>query len=158
MASPPEGASKPKTVSRSPPAPSQWEPPVTCVQCGGELKDPHLLACLHCLCRECLPKAVREDGCLKCPAPNCGDCSTAWPQLDVVALPRCEERARECVPVQCAAVGRYVEGRKIVRKVVSGERIACGHPDCNTTRAEASLVPSPPLPLTKWPRKRWSVV
>ena len=139
MASLPEEVSKPKNVSRSPPASSQWEPPVTCVQCGGELKDPHLLACLHCLCRECLRKTIGEDGRLKCPAPNCGDCSTTWRQPEVVALPRCEERARECVPVQCATVGRYVEGRKIVRKVVGGERIACGHPDCNTTRAEAKV-------------------
>ena len=112
---------------------------MTCVQCGGELKDPHLLACLHCLCGECLPKAVREDGRLKCPAPNCGDCSTTWRQPDVVALPRCEERARECVPVQCATVGRYVEGRKIVRKAASGERIACGHPQCNAPGGEAKV-------------------
>ena len=139
MASPPEEVSKPKTVSRSSPAPSQWEPPVTCVQCGGELKDPHLLACLHCVCRECLPKAVREDGRLKCPAPNCGDCSTTWRQPDVVDLPRCEKRARECVPVQCATVGRYVEGRKIVRKVAGEERIACGHPQCNAPGGEANV-------------------
>ena len=139
MASPPEGVSKPKTASRSPPAPPQWEPPVMCVQCDGELKDPHLLACLHCLCRECLPKAVREDGRLKCPAQNCGDCSTTWRQPDVVALPRCEERTRECVPVQCATVGRYVEGRKIVRKVASGERIACGYPQCKDPRAEVII-------------------
>ena len=112
---------------------------MTCVQCGGELKDPHLLACLHCICRECLPKAVREDRRLKCPAPNCGDCSTTWRQPDVVALPRCEERARECVPVQCATVGRYVEGRKIVRKVAGGERIACGHPQCNAPGGEAKV-------------------
>ena len=137
MASPPEEVSKPKTAS--PPAPSQWEPPVTCVQCGGELKDPHLLACLHCLCRECLPRAAREDGRLKCPAPNCGDCSTTWRQPDVVALPRCEERSRECVPVQCATVGRYVEGRKIVRQVTDGERITCGYPQCNDPEAAVTI-------------------
>ena len=137
MASPPEDVTKPKTAS--PPAPSQWEPPVTCVQCGGELKDPHLLACLHCLCRECLPRASREDGRLKCPALNCGDCSTTWRQPDVVALPRCEERSSECFPVQCATVGRYVEGRKILRQVTDGERIACGYPQCNAPGAEAKV-------------------
>ena len=137
MASPPEEVSKPKTAS--PPAPSQWEPPVTCVQCGGELKDPHLLACLHCLCRECLPRAAREDGRLKCPAPNCGDCSTTWRQPDVVALLCCEEKARECVPVQCATVGRYVEGRKIVRQVTDGERITCGYPQCNDPEAAVTI-------------------
>ena len=137
MASPPEDVTKPKTAS--PPAPSQWEPPVTCVQCGGELKDPHLLACLHCLCRECLPRAAREDGRLKCPAPNCGDCSTTWRQPDVVALPRCEERSSECVPVQCATVGRYVEGRKILRQVTDGGKVACGYPQCNDPGAKATV-------------------
>ena len=110
-----------------------------CAQCGEELKDPYLLACLHCLCKECLPRAATEDDRLKCPAQNCGDCSTTWRQPDVVALPRCEERTRECVPVQCATVGRYVEGKKIVRKVASGERIACGYPDCNAPGAEAKI-------------------
>ena len=138
MASPPEEVSKPKTASL--PAPSQWEPPVTCVQCGGDLKDPHLLACLHCLCKECLPRAAREDGRLKCPAPDCGDCSTTWRQSDVVvALPRCEERSRECVPVQCATVGRYVEGKKIARKVADEERIACGFPRCKNPGAAATV-------------------
>ena len=139
MASPPEEASKPKTAPPPPPATSQWEPPVTCVQCSGDLKDPHLLACLHCLCRECLPRAAR-DGRLKCPAPNCGDCSTTWRQPDVVALPRCEDRAGECVPVQCATVGRYVEGKKILRQVMDGgERIACGYPQCNDPGAAVTV-------------------
>ena len=139
MASPPEEASKPKTAPPPPPAPSQWEPPVTCVQCSGDLKDPHLLACLHCLCRECLPRAAREDGRLKCPDPNCGDCSTTWRQPDVVALPRCEERAGECVAVQCATVGRYVEGKKILRQVMDGGRIACGYPQCKDPGAVATV-------------------
>ena len=138
MASPPEGMSQPKTAS--PPAPSQWEPQVSCVQCGGDLKDPHLLACLHCLCKECLPRAAREDGRLKCPAPNCGDCSTTWQQSDVaIAIPHCEERARECVPVQCATVGRYVEGKKILRQVTGGRRMTCGYPQCNDSGSEATI-------------------
>ena len=138
MASPPEEVSKPKTAS--PPVPSQWEPPVTCVQCGGDLKDPHLLACLHCLCKECLPRAAREDGHLKCPAPNCGDCSTTYRLSDVViALPRCEERGRECVPVQCTTVGRYVEGKKIARRVTGEERIVCGYPRCKNPGAAATV-------------------
>ena len=137
MASPPEEVSKPKLSS--PKAASLWEPPVMCVQCGEDLKDPYLLACLHCLCRECLPRAAREDGRLKCPAPSCGDCSTTWRQPDVVALPRCEARSKECVPVQCATVGRYVEGRKIVRKVISGERISCGNTTCENPEGEATV-------------------
>ena len=110
-----------------------------CVQCSEDLKDPYLLACLHCLCRECLPRAAREDGRLKCPAPSCGDRSTMWRQPDVVALPRCEARSRECVPVQCATVGRYVEGRKIVRKVISGERIRCDNITCKNPDDEATF-------------------
>ena len=137
MASPPEEVSKPKTAS--PPTPSQWEPSVNCVQCGGDLKDPHLLACLHCLCKECLPRAAREDGRLKCPAPDCGDCSTTWRQPDVVALPRCEERGRVCVPVQCTTVGRYVEGKKILRQVTGGRRMTCGYPQCNDSGSEATI-------------------
>ena len=140
MSSPPEEVSKPKRAKTvSPSTPSRWEPPVTCVLCGGELKDPHLLACLHCLCKECLPRAAREDGRLQCPSPDCGDCSTTWQQPDVVDLPHCEKRARECVPVQCATVSRYVEGRKIVRKVTSGERITCGFPQCDDPGAEATV-------------------
>ena len=137
MASPPEEVSKPK--ASSPKAPSQWEPPVMCVQCGEDLKDPYLLACLHCLCRECLPRAAREDSHLKCPAPSCGDCSTTWRQPDISALPRCEARSRECVSVQCATVCRYVEGRKIVRKVISGERISCGNTTCENSEDEATV-------------------
>ena len=137
MASPSEEVSKPK--ASSPKAPSHWEPPVTCVQCGEDLKDPYLLACLHCLCRECLPRATREDGRLKCPAQSCGDRSTTWRQPDVVALPLCEARSRECIPVQCATVGRYVEGRKIVRKVISGERISCGNTTCENPDDEATV-------------------
>ena len=113
---------------------------MTCVLCSGELKDPYLLACLHCLCKECLPRADNEDGRLKCPVPNCGDCSTTWQQTDDVTLPRCEDRVRtECVPVQCATVGRYVEGRKIVRRVDSGERISCGNTTCGNPTAEATV-------------------
>ena len=137
MASPAEEVAKPKTVS--PQAMSHWEPPVTCAVCGGELKDPYLLACLHCLCRECLPRAAREDGRLKCPHIDCGDCSTTWRKPDVVAPPRCEERSSECVPVQCATVGRYVEGKKIIRKVSSGERISCGNTTCESPNAEATV-------------------
>ena len=135
MASPPEEVSKPV----SPRAPPQWEPPTTCVLCSGELKDPYLLACLHCLCKECLPKAANEDGHLNCPAPNCGDRTTMWQQPDVVAFPRCEERVRaECVPVQCATVSRYMESKKMVRKITSGERIDCNNPNCQNVDSGAA--------------------
>ena len=136
MASPLEEVNHPK--SSSPPTPSQWEPPVTCGVCGGDLKDPHLLPCLHCLCRECLPRAARENGRIKCPTLNCGDCSTTCRQPDTVAFPRCEKRHSECVPVQCTTVRRYVEGRKLVQKVASGERISCGNSTCDEPDAAAT--------------------
>ena len=137
MASPPGHVSKPK--SAPPPAPPQWEAPVNCVLCDRELKDPHLLACFHCLCRECLPRAAREDGRIKCPSAGCGDCSTTWRQPDAVTVPRCEARLRKCLPVQCATVGRYVEGKKILRKVASGDRITCGNPNCDTDAEAAAF-------------------
>ena len=111
---------------------------MTCVLCSGELKDPYLLACLHCLCKECLPKAASEDGHLKCPAPNCGDCSTMWQETDAVTLPRCDKRARGCVPVQCATISRYVESRKIVQKMADGERVDCNNPNCQNADSGAA--------------------
>ena len=50
-------------------------PPLLCVQCTHELRDPHLLCCLHCVCAECLERVKQQDGHLKCP--QCGDTSTA---------------------------------------------------------------------------------
>ena len=41
--------------------------------------------------------------------------------------------------MQCATVGRYVEGRKILRKVASGERISCGNTTCDNSAAEAAV-------------------
>ena len=135
MASPPEEVSN----TDSSQAPPQWEPPVTCVLCSGELNDPYLLACLHCLCKECLPRAANEEGRLKCPAPNCGDSSTTWQQPDVVAFSPCEERvSAECVPVQCATVSRYMGSKKIVRKITSGERIDCNNPNCQNAESGAA--------------------
>ena len=41
--------------------------------------------------------------------------------------------------MQCATVGRYVEGKKIVRQVMEGGRIACGHPQCKDRGAAAAV-------------------
>ena len=41
--------------------------------------------------------------------------------------------------MQCATVGRYVEGKKILRQVMDGGRIACGHPQCKDSGAAAAV-------------------
>ena len=41
--------------------------------------------------------------------------------------------------MQCATVGRYVEGKKILRQVMDLGRIACGHPQCKDPGAAASV-------------------
>ena len=50
------------------------KPSLLCVQCTRELRDPHLLCCLHCACKECLGRVEQQDGRLKCP--QCEDTST----------------------------------------------------------------------------------
>ena len=41
--------------------------------------------------------------------------------------------------MQCATVGRYVEGKKILRQVIEGGRIACGYPQCKDPGAPATV-------------------
>ena len=41
--------------------------------------------------------------------------------------------------MQCATVGRYVKGKKILRQVMDGGRIACGYPQCNEPGSEAAV-------------------
>ena len=41
--------------------------------------------------------------------------------------------------MQCATVGRYVEGKKILRQVMDGGKIACGHPHCKNPGAAATV-------------------
>ena len=41
--------------------------------------------------------------------------------------------------MQCATVGRYVKGKKILRQVVGGEKIACGYPQCNDPGAAVTI-------------------
>ena len=46
----------------------------TCGECKKELKNPHLLCCLHSVCAECLPNMAVEGDRVKCG--QCGDTST----------------------------------------------------------------------------------
>ena len=41
--------------------------------------------------------------------------------------------------MQCAIVGRYVEGKKILRQVMEGGKIACGYPQCKDPGAPATV-------------------
>ena len=41
--------------------------------------------------------------------------------------------------MQCATVGRYVEGKIILRQVMDGGRIACGRPQCKDSGAAAAV-------------------
>ena len=52
-------------------------PSLLCVVCTRELQDPHLLGCLHYVCKECLESVEEQDGRLKCS--QCGDTSTHPP-------------------------------------------------------------------------------
>ena len=78
------------------------EPSLLCVQCTRELRDPHLLCCLHCVCKECLERVEQQDGRLKCP--QCGDASTHPPQgQHSVRTCRPPTAEVQCVPVRCVS-------------------------------------------------------
>ena len=78
------------------------EPSLLCVQCTHELRDPHLLCCLHCVCAECLGRMEQQDGRLKCP--KCGDTSTHPPQgQHSVRTCRPSTSEVQCIPVRCVS-------------------------------------------------------
>ena len=41
--------------------------------------------------------------------------------------------------MQCAIVSRFVEGRKIMQKVASGQQIGCNNTTCDSLAAEATV-------------------
>ena len=112
-------------------------PPATlCVQCKKELCDPHLLCCMHSVCRECLLAVKQQDGRLQCP--KCSNNATCA----IVDPPRgrktCEAVRSQCVPVRNGPLCRYIEGRKIIQLVRRGSpTVVCGNPSCKTSAAEA---------------------
>ena len=114
------------------------EPSVLCVQCTHELRDPHLLCCLHCVCAECLERVEQQDGCLKCP--QCDDFSTHPPQ-DQHSLRTCRLSTQvQCVPVRCVSLAQHIEDRKLFQRITSGEQVLCNNATCSQKAAPAVVL------------------
>ena len=93
-----EGLHLPASDGRSRKTPAA--PSLPCVLCTGELRDPHLLGCLHCVCKECLERVEQQDGHLKCP--QCGDTSTVihpTPKTEQITQNHCLSTAAARMPV-----------------------------------------------------------
>ena len=110
-----------------------------CVLCTQELKDPHLLCCLHLVCKECLGRVEQQDGRLKCP--KCGDIST-HPSRDQRNVRNCRPFTEEmqCVPVRCVSLAQHLEAYKLLQKVTSGELIFCSNSICDNPDSPAVVV------------------
>ena len=115
------------------------EPSLLCVQCSHELRDPHLLCCLHCVCAECLERVEQQDGCLKCP--QCGDTSTHSPQ-DQHSVRTCRPSTAEvqCVHVRCVSLAQHVEDHKLLQKITSGEQVLCSNGPCSQSAVPAVVL------------------
>ena len=104
-------------------------PSLLCVLCAQELRDPHLLCCLHLVCKECLGRVEQQDGRLKCP--QCGDTSTHLPQGQNSVRTCCPPTAEvQCVPVPCVSLAQHIEACKLLQKLTSGELILCSNRVC----------------------------
>ena len=115
------------------------EPSLLCVQCTCELRDPHLLCCLHCVCKECLERVKQQDGRLKCP--QCGDTSTHPPSgQHSVSTCRPPTAEVQCVPVRCVSLAQHIEDRKLLQKIRSGEPILCSNSSCDNPESSAVVV------------------
>ena len=115
------------------------EPSLLCVQCTRELRDPHLLCCLHCVCKECLERVEQQDGRLKCP--QCGDSSTHPPQgQHSVRTCRPPTAEVQCVPVRCVSLAQHIKDRKLLQKIRSGEPILCSNSVCVNPESSAVVV------------------
>ena len=115
------------------------EPSLLCVQCNHELRDPHLLCCLHCVCAECLGRVEQQDGRLKCP--QCGDTSTHPPQVPH-SMRTCHPSTAEvqCVPVRFVSLARHIGDRKLLQTITSGEQILCSNSICDNPESPAIVV------------------
>ena len=114
-------------------------PSLLCVLCTRELRDPHLLGCLHCVCKECLERVEQQDGRLKCP--QCGDTSTHPPQGQHSVVTCCQPTAEvQCVPVRCVSLAQHIEARKLLQKITSGEPILCSNSVCFNPQSPATVV------------------
>ena len=115
------------------------EPSLLCVQCTRELRDPHLLCCLHCVCAECLGRMEQQDGRLKCP--QCGDTSTHPPQgQHSVRTCRPSTAEVQCIPVRCVSLAQHIEDRKLLQKITSGEQVLCSNGPCSQSAVPAVVL------------------
>ena len=114
-------------------------PSLVCVLCAQELRDPHLLCCLHLVCKECLGRVEQQDGRLKCP--QCGDTSTHPPQSQH-SVRTCHPFTAEvqCVPVRCVSLAQHIEACKFLQKVTAGEAILCSNSFCDTPDSPAVVL------------------
>ena len=111
-------------------------PDTLCVQCKKELCDPHLLCCMHSVCRECLLAVKQQDGRLQCP--KCNNNATCALEDPPRGMKTCEAVRSQCVPVRNGPLCRYIEGRKIIQLVRRGSpTVVCGNTSCKTSGAEA---------------------
>ena len=114
-------------------------PSLLCVQCTRELRDPHLLCCLHCVCKECLERVEQQDGRLKCP--QCGDTSTHPPQgQHSVRTCRPPTVEVQCVPVRCVSLAQHIENRKLLQKIRSDDPILCSNSVCDNPESPAVVL------------------
>ena len=114
-------------------------PSLLCVLCTEELRDPHLLCCLHLVCKECLGRVEQQDGRLKCP--RCGDTSTSHPQ-EQHSMRTCRPSTakEQCVPVRCVSLAQHIEACKLLQKITSGELILCSNSVCDNPDSPAVVV------------------
>ena len=121
-------------VESAPTAPS-----LLCVLCTQELRDPHLLCCLHLVCKQCLGRVEQQDGHLKCP--QCGDTLTHPPQEQCIGR-TCHPPTAEvqCVPVRCVSLAQHIEACRLLQKITSGERILCSNSVCDNPDSPAVVV------------------
>ena len=104
----------------------------TCGECKKELKNPHLLCCLHSVCAECLPNMVVEGERVKCG--QCGDTSTHCSSSKMFDS-ECRADIVHCVPVPNGPLSRYMEGMKIVGKATANVPICCEVERCKNNNA-----------------------
>ena len=102
----------------------------TCGECKKELKNPHLLCCLHSVCAECLPNMAVQGDRVKCG--QCGDTSTHCSSSKVFDS-ECRADLVRCVPVPNGPLSHYMEGMKIVlEKIAKSAPIPCGNKRCRS--------------------------
>ena len=108
----------------------------TCGECKKELKNPHLLSCLHSVCAECLSNMVVEGDCVKCG--QCGDTSTHCSSSKMFDS-ECRADIVRCVPVPNGPLSRYMEGMKIVGKATKNAAIPCGNKRCKSGNSTSTV-------------------